>query len=138
MPRFSQASIAFAGANAADPFQQRTEQYLTDLDLISLDFSQTDLLVLASCDTGRSEPVGYQGVGGMQLAVIVSRARSLLMALWPVNDDATPDLMREMYTNLLVKKMTKADAVRAMQVYAFEKKINPAIWASWVLYGEGW
>ena len=138
LPRFSQASIAFAGANAGDPFQQRSEQYLTDLDLIALDFAQTDLMVLASCDTGRSEPLAYQGVGGMQLAVIVARARSLLMSLWPVNDAATPELMRELYINLLVKKLPKAEALRNMQVYAQSKKINPAIWAGWVLYGEGW
>jgi CHAT domain-containing protein len=136
--RLSQAAVALAGANQSAPFEKPTPVYLTDLDLLGLNLSRTDLVVLSSCDTGKSETLGYQGLLNMQAAVTIAQARTVVMSLGKVNDVAGPALMGDFYDNLLTKKMPKARALREMQASAYAQKLPPASWAGWILFGDGW
>jgi CHAT domain-containing protein/Tfp pilus assembly protein PilF len=137
-----ESGIALAGANLRDPSTQEAKGLLTAEELVGLDLSRCELLVLSACETGRGRAVTGQGVLGLRSAVMASGARSLVMSLWKVPDESTRRLMSLFYANLWEKKMSKAEALLAAQralrgdpSHAYEKPIH---WAAWVLVGEGW
>ncbi|MGH9548046.1 MAG: CHAT domain-containing protein, partial [Terriglobales bacterium] len=119
------------------------EAKLTAEELVGVDMRNCSLVTLSACDTGRGEEVTGQGVIGLRSAIMAAGAKSVLMSLWPVDDDATRALMRNLYTNLWQKKMNKAEALKQAQIAVRDdadhpKWRQPAYWAGWTLVGEGW
>lgn len=121
----------------------KDEARLTAEELIGIDMSKCDLLTLSACDTGRGEEVSGQGVMGLRSAIMAGGARSVLLSLWPVDDEATRALMRQFYTNLWSKKMNKAEALKQAQLAIKNDAQHPSwkrpvYWSGWQLVGEGW
>jgi hypothetical protein len=137
-----ESGIALAGANVRDPTTQESKGLLTAEELVGFDLSRTELLTLSACDTGRGQRVTGQGVMGLQASVMAAGARSLLMSLWKVPDEPTAKLMEAFYSNLWVKKLSKAEALTKAQQAVRDDSSgrfkNPRNWAAWVLVGEGW
>jgi CHAT domain-containing protein len=52
---------------------------------------------LSACDTGAGESSDGEGVMGLRRGFLEAGAQNLLMTLWPVNDQATVDLMKDFY-----------------------------------------
>lgn len=129
-------------APAADD-KSGEEARLTAEELVGIDLGKCDLLTLSACDTGRGEEVTGQGVMGLRSAIMAGGARSVLLSLWPVDDEATRALMRHFYTNLWQKKMNKAQALKAAQQSVKTDPQHPSwklptYWSGWQLVGEGW
>jgi CHAT domain-containing protein len=78
----------------------------------------------------------------MQTAVVVAGARSLVSSLWKVPDAEAKAFMQRFYENLLVRGLSRADALREAQqsasVDANGRPRSPYLWAGWTLFGEGW
>lgn len=124
------------------PTTVRHADRLSAEELIGLDLSKCNLITLSACETGRGEEVTGQGVMGLRSAMMAAGARSILMSLWKVPDDATQKLMTYFYTNLLIKKLPKAEALKLAQQSVRDdssgKYKHPWFWAAWVLAGDGW
>jgi CHAT domain-containing protein len=79
---------------------------------------------------------------GLRASVIAAGARTMVMSLWKVPDEATVKLMEEFYQNLWVRKMPKAEALlRAQEAVRDDSSAKyklPVNWAAWTLVGEGW
>ena len=137
-----ESGLAFAGANVRDPTTLESRGLLTAEELVGFDLARTNLVVLSACDTGRGEQITGQGVMGLRASFVASGARSVVMSLWKVPDEATSRLMQAFYTNLWEKKMPKAaalrDAQRSVRDEPSGKFKAPVHWAGWVLAGEGW
>ena len=75
------------------------------------------------------------GLAGVALR---SGARSALASLWFVNDDSTAELSSRFYENLITRKMTRADSLRAAQVAMIrdERYAHPAYWAPFLMIGS--
>lgn len=120
----------------------RQADRLSSEELIGLNLSKCKLITLSACETGRGEEVTGQGVMGLRSAMMAAGARSILMSLWKVPDDATQKLMSYFYTNLLIKKLPRAEALKLAQESVRDdpsgKYKHPWYWAAWVLAGEGW
>jgi len=106
---------------------------LLSQELSSLDLSNTKLAVLSACQTANGS-VDYDGVIGLQRGFKLAGVESLMMSLWPVEDDATQLLMINFYKNY-TKGDTMQDALHKAQKYVretpgFEK---PIYWAGWIL-----
>ena len=56
---------------------------------------------LSACNTGNGELHDGEGVLGLERAFRVAGARSVVMTLWPVDDDVTRRFMHQLYAERL-------------------------------------
>ena len=132
------SGLVFAGANAT-----RDAAILTAQQIASLDLSGVEWAVLSACNTGNGELHDGEGVLGLQRAFRVAGAHSVIMTLWPVDDDVTRQFMHELYAQRLGRHTTTADAVwnssRKLLVErrAAGKSTHPWYWAGFIGSG-GW
>lgn len=108
---------------------------LTAKDIAELDFSDADLVVLSACQTALGA-VSDEGVFGLQRGFKKAGVGSLLMSLWPVDDEATRILMTRFYHNL-ANNSSKREALKEAQDYLrtvddgfFD---DPDYWAAFIL-----
>jgi CHAT domain-containing protein/tetratricopeptide (TPR) repeat protein len=76
-----------------------------------------DLVTLSACETGLGKEVAGEGTVGFVHTLLQAGARSLLVSLWKVEDQATSLLMRRFYGNWMEREMSKAEALREAKVW---------------------
>ncbi len=96
---------------------------------------QAELVVLSACDTGRGKITG-DGVIGLSRSLISAGVPSVIVSLWSVPDSPTAQLMSQFYTNLLQRRMDKAQALRQAMLTTMKTHPNPRDWAAFTLIGE--
>jgi CHAT domain-containing protein len=98
-----------------------------------------ELVVLSACQTGLGDLKQSEGTVGLQRAFLARGARSVLVSLWSVSDEATDLLMRGFYTHWLEDEdaPSKAEALRRAQedVRATPGFEHPRFWAAFQLVG---
>ena len=122
-PNFSYIRLADGPLNAIDAF--------------SMDLKACELLTLSGCETGLALSGGGDEQLGLGRAFLAAGATSLVMSLWPVEDNATNELMRLFYQNLL-RGESKGQALRVAQRQLMESKsyAHPYFWAAFRLVGN--
>jgi len=114
--------------------QDKEDGILLASEISLLDFHNVDLVTLSACQTGLGD-ISDDGVMGLQRGFKRAGVNSILMTLWPVNDDATRLLMGEFYRNL-VSGQTKLQSLHLAQKYLRESNVeynNPYYWAAFIL-----
>lgn len=86
---------------------------LTAEEVADMDLSKTSLVVMSACQTGLGD-ISNEGVFGLQRAFKLAGAKTLIMSLAPVHDDATRMLMTEFYAQLF-KGISIRDAFKKAQ-----------------------
>ena len=132
-----QSGLLLSGANYA--WQNKhlpdgiEDGILTAKEISFMDLRKTDLVVLSACQTALGEITG-EGVFGLQRGFKKAGARTIIMSLWPVDDNATLLMMTEVYSNL-TKGMTKREAFLTAQnkVKATVEFENPRYWAAFIM-----
>jgi CHAT domain-containing protein/tetratricopeptide (TPR) repeat protein len=104
------SGLAFAGANRKPP-SAREDGILTAVAVSELPLSQTELVVLAACETGLGQATRGEGVLGLQRAYQMAGARSVLASHWKVSEKATMAFLEQFHRNFWEKKRTKLDAL---------------------------
>ena len=132
-----------SGLIFASDSQTRKSSILTAQQIASMDLNGVDWAVLSACNTGNGELRDGEGVLGLERAFRVAGARSVLMSLWPVEDDLTRQFMHELYVQRLGLHVSTADAVwnaerkLLLARRAAGKSTHPWYWAGFVGAG-GW
>jgi CHAT domain-containing protein len=132
------SGLVFAGGSRGG-----AQSILTAQQIASLDLGGVDWAVLSACNTGNGELHDGEGVLGLQRAFRVAGAHSVIMTLWPVDDDASRKFMHELYSERLGLHASTADAVWSsarkvlMQRRAAGLSTHPWYWAGFVGSG-GW
>jgi CHAT domain-containing protein len=96
------------------------------------------LVVLSACRTGLGEDVRGEGLIGLTRGFMHAGASSVVASLWKVDDEATAELMKYFYTNMLKKGMRPAAALREAQNTLRQNPQwqSPHFWAGFTLQGE--
>ena len=97
-----------------------------------------DLVVLSACRTGLGIEVRGEGLIGLTRGFMYAGASSVVASLWKVDDEATAELMKNFYTNMLQKGMRPSEALRSAQNTLRQNPAwqSPHFWAGFVLQGE--
>ena len=108
----SRTGLLFAGAQTAwsgKPVPENVDDgILTAKEISQLDLRNVDLAVLSACQTALGE-ITSDGVAGLQRGFKKAGVQTLVMSLWPVNDQATRIMMTAFYENL-ISGQSKRDA----------------------------
>jgi CHAT domain-containing protein/predicted negative regulator of RcsB-dependent stress response len=97
-----------------------------------------DLVVLSACQTALGKDVRGEGLLGLTRGFMYAGASGVVASLWKVDDEATAELMKQFYANLLHEEMTPAAALRAAQnrIRQQPEWRSPYYWAAFTLQGE--
>lgn len=119
----------------------RSDNILTADEIVGLDLGRCEIVTLSACQTGLGRRLTGQGSIGLRSSIMAAGARSVLLSLWSVPDDATQELMKRFYTNLWQHNMPKYEALTEAQNYIRNHPQHPGwrapkCWAAWVLVGD--
>jgi len=107
---------------------------LTAYEAMNLNLDQTDLVVLSACETGRGEVQAGEGVYGLQRAFLVAGARTIVMSLFKVSDEATQQLMLKFYRKWIETGNKRQAFIDAKKEIRNEYK-DPIYWGPFVMIG---
>lgn len=87
------AALRSADAPLLDP----ADDLLFPAEIAALPLAGTRLVTLSSCHSGSGTALSGEGVLGLRRAFTLAGAHEVLVALWPVSDQASPDFMHRFY-----------------------------------------
>lgn len=107
---------------------------LNGLDVLTLDLSGTDLMVLSACQTGLGDIQTGEGIQGLRRAFELVGVHTLISTLWEVDDLASAILMTAFYKNLLKNSLSKAAALAAAKEYTRTVTPKQLLLDGWDVY----
>lgn len=125
----AQAPLASALMLARDA---ENDGNLTVAELYGLSMS-ADLVTLSACETGLGQVASGDDVVGLGRGFLYAGARSIVVSLWSVGDEATSYLMLRFYANL--RSADKRQALRAAQLETRNRYPHPFFWGAFYLIG---
>ncbi|MFN6092552.1 MAG: CHAT domain-containing protein, partial [Bacteroidota bacterium] len=105
------------------------------LEIASTNLSNTELVVLSACNSGRGRIINREGVYGLQKGFKLAGAKSILYTLWPIPDKETVDFITKYYKHLLEEKNTSLSYRKTvLELLLLDQyRATPSIWAGFVL-----
>ena len=108
---------------------------LTIRDVLNAEL-RAKLAVLSCCHSGRGE-IKAEGVVGIARAFMGAGARSVLVSLWAIDDEATLEFMRCFYSHLVEGRSASESLNLAMKsLRESDKYRDIKYWAPFVLIGD--
>ena len=105
---------------------------MTAKEISLMDFSSADLVVLSACRTAAGD-ITRDGVYGLQRAFKNAGAKSIIMSLWEVDDEATYMMMSNFYKNRYVLGMSKYEAFAEAQRQLRSRYSDAYYWRAFIL-----
>ena len=138
------SGLILAGANRRNEVSTDLDDgVLTAEEVAAMNLSGVEWTVLSGCDTGVGEVRAGEGVFGLRRAFQVAGAKSVIMSLWPVEDETTRRWMSLLYEGRLTKKLSTADAVNEASLVLLHRQRarglspHPFHWTGFVAAGDG-
>lgn len=137
------SGLVMAGANhrdAAGPDED--DGILTAEEIATLDLADTEWAVLSACDTGRGEIRDGEGVLGLQRAFRMAGARTIIMSLWPVEDESARGWMSALYSHHFVEGESTMDSAHNASLELLQERralglsTHPYYWAGFIASGD--
>ena len=108
---------------------------LTMRDVLSVQL-RARLVVLSCCHSGRGD-IKAEGVVGIARAFLGAGARSVLVSLWAIDDEATLEFMKHFYQHLLDGRKASDALSQAMRCMRESDQFSEVkYWAPFVLIGD--
>jgi CHAT domain-containing protein/tetratricopeptide (TPR) repeat protein len=101
-----------------------------------------DWVVLSACNTAAGDRLGAEALSGLARAFFYAGAKALLVSHWPVYSDAAVRLTTAAFAHLDRDARGRAEALQRammglMEDPSQEDNAHPAVWAPFVVIGEG-
>jgi CHAT domain-containing protein/Tfp pilus assembly protein PilF len=132
------SGLVLAGANKSRQKENRdfnNDGIVTAYDVMNLDLTNTELVVLSACETGLGVVENGEGVHGLQRSFLQAGAKQVLISLWKVDDEITKDLMIRFYENIASGQATR-EALKNAQLYLIKNNHSPFFWGGFVMVGS--
>lgn len=146
MSALLRVGLALAGANGGaarePPDGEAGAGLLSAEELAELPLGDTDWVVLSACGSGLGDVRFGEGVLGLQRALLIAGARSVVMSLWDVPDDEAPALMAALYDERFTQGRDTSHALQAAQRRRLAQRrrqgrsTHPFLWAAFVAAGD--
>ncbi len=116
---------------------QNIDNNLTQNEISSWNIS-AELVVLSACDTALGKHIEGEGPLGLSRAFIEAGAKRVIASLWPIDDEASAELMKNFYHNLYKKNQTPIDALANAQrtLKTNGKWSHPYYWSGFNFVGN--
>ena len=112
------------------------EDYMVTMADVMCVKLRAKLVVLSCCHSGRGE-IKAEGVVGIARAFIGAGARSVLVSLWAVDDEATLEFMKSFYHNLVKGRSASESLNHAMKCLRESETFSDVkYWAPFTLIGD--
>jgi len=105
-------------------------------EILDLDLSAARLVTLSGCESGLGKVSDGDEFFGFKRSFLAAGARSLLVSLWPVEDESTASLMTTFYRELSNRPMIDALRQAQLSVLKMEGRSDPLFWAPFILVGD--
>ena len=116
------------------PIEGIDDGILTAEEISWLDFSNTKLVVLSACDSGKGAYDEVEGVVGLQKGFKKAGVQSIVMSLWRVPDQATYLLMQKFYQYMSEREPRHQALIKAMRdIRNMPGYSSPHNWAAFVM-----
>jgi CHAT domain-containing protein len=97
-------ALILAPDRSADPAASDTDGEISAEQIARTWDLDADLVALSACESALGKQAGSEGFLGFAQPLLAKGARSLVLSLWKVDDNATQLLMVRFYQNLLGKR----------------------------------
>lgn len=101
-----------------------------------------DWVVLSACNTATSDSVGAEALSGLARSFLYAGAKSLVASHWDVLDDATAQLMSDLFTmandnpKLSHGEVLQQAMLKMLASAISDDEAHPRVWAPFVVIGE--
>jgi CHAT domain-containing protein len=136
------SGLFLAGANlhgeGADSLAAE-DGILTAFEISAMDLTGTRMVVLSACETGLGRVEEGEGVYGLRRAFQMAGARSVISALWTVSDEATADMMSQLYERQeesIPETMRRIQLEKIRELRLAGQPDHPYIWAGFIAMGD--
>jgi hypothetical protein len=110
------------------------DRWLAVQDIYNLDM-KADLVFLSACETGLGHDAGGDDLVGLVRGFLHAGARSLIVSLWMVDDEAMTRLVTDFYKHWMAGS-PKSQALRQIQIDMMQSYEHPYFWAPLILVGD--
>lgn len=136
-PLLSKLMLADAGAETSPA--GNSDGMLQAYEVYGMKLPRTRLVVLSACQTGVEQTLRGEGALGMARAFLSTGVPLVVASLWPVESDATAELMIKFHSYRRRDGLTSVEALRKAQQEMIRDpdaaKHRPYAWASFVAFG---
>ena len=112
-------------------------------EVAALDLAGVQWAVLSACDTGLGElKTRGEGVFGLRRVFTLAGARTVIMSLWPVDDESSSSWMKALYRGRWRDGLSTAAAMRQASLDVLSRRraagrsVHPYYWAGFVAAGD--
>ena len=115
----------------------REEDFILRMSDVQAANLRARLVVLSCCHSGRGRILKGEGVVGIARAFLAAGARSVLISLWAIDDEATMVFMKSFYQHLKEGKTASAAIHQTMKSLRESEKFSEMrYWAPFQLIGD--
>jgi CHAT domain-containing protein/tetratricopeptide (TPR) repeat protein len=133
----AERSAALSRALREEPVIDPNDGLLFLKELYGIRLPRTKLVVLSACQSGLGQYYRGEGMVSLIRPFLTSGVPTVMASLWPVNSQATADLMIDFHKQRTQARMRAGDAIRAAQIDMTRSTLfqHPYYWAPFILVG---
>ncbi len=138
----AQSGFLLSGANrfGKESFEAGVEDgVVSAAEIAEMDFSHSPLVVLSACESALGRIRSGEGVYGLRRAFLLAGARTVVSALWKIDDESTAEMMSQLFSS---DSANLPERIRSLQLAQIAKQrtekrpVHPYTWGAFIATGD--